>query len=142
MLITEEAQNASCTLLNTEKSVPSFSLWESFLVDILYSKFSSFDKCFGVFSASVKRLKHRSLTKAKKSSHLSKFKKKLKKCEWTWFVENYFLFNYFPGRLSTTTPDNQKQKLNVAKVIKVVINEFDRKPKSYQSRFINWYRFC
>ena len=84
-----------------------------------------------MFSATVKRLKNRSLTKAKKSSHLSKLKKKLKKCQWTWSVENYFLFNYFPGRLSTTTPDNQKQKLNVAKVIEVVINEFDRKPKSY-----------
>ena len=48
-------------------------------------------------------------------------------------VENYFLLNYFPGRLSTTTPDNKKKKLNVVKVIEVVINEFGRERKTNRS---------
>ena len=34
-------------------------------------------------------------------------------------------------------PDNRKKKVNVVKVIKSVINEFDRKRKSYWSSFTN-----
>ena len=32
-----------------------------------------------------------------------------------------------------TAPDNRKQQLNVMKVIKKVINKFDRRRKSYRS---------
>ena len=52
-------------------------------------------------------------------------------------VENYFLLNYFPRRLSTTTPDNKKKQLNVVKVIEVVINEFGRERKTNRSCFTN-----
>ena len=38
-----------------------------------------------------------------------------------------------------TYSDNRKQQLNVTKVIENVINEFDRRRKSYLSCFIYWY---
>ena len=62
-----------------------------------------------MFSASVQWLQNGSLANVQRASHLSKLKQKLKKSEWSWFVERYFLFNYFPVWLSMAAPDNRKQ---------------------------------
>ena len=93
--------------------MPPFNLWGHFLANILPLRglgqkgpkhMANKQSTFG-----VKIITKQSLPIFQKNSYLSKFKQKLKKSQWSWFVTIYFIFNYFPGRLSMAAPDNNKQ---------------------------------